>query len=519
MTEPQVWKIVLIDDEEDIREVLALTLMDSGYAVFSAPDGEMGLKACREHNPEIVVTDIRMPRLNGLRVLEILKSERPEVEVIVATAFGEMDLAIKALQLDASDFITKPISDKALHLALKRARERYSTRKQLSDYTVLLEEENVSATRELVRTLTFQKNLIESSMDGILGFNHSGTVATYNRAMENLLGYSKDEVMEIKHISDFFAPEDLKHLLEALDSDKFGAKGRIFLYETQARSRNGENVPVQASAAEIKDHGRPYGLVFFMRDLRELRKLEREAADQAEILHQDKMMSLGRLAASVVHEINNPLAGILNYSRLMLKILDKGPVSSEKSTKFKDYLTLIESETGRCSRIVSGLLSFSRRSEPTFEEVDIGRLLENSILLSRHKLDLNNIEIHLDLSSDIPVILGDANQLQQCLINLIFNAIDAMPNGGKILLTAGRGPAPEGATITVQDTGEGIAEHDLPHIFEPFYTTKKQGFGVGLGLSTVYGIIERHQGIVKVESIQGQGAVFTIELPGKIDGC
>ena len=155
MAFPSVWKVVLIDDEEDIRDILAVALRDSGYNVITAEDGETGLEACRAASPQIVITDIRMPGMDGLQVLGSLKKKSPDIEVIVATAFGEMDVAIQALQLDASDFITKPISDEALHLALKRAKARFSSKKQLKDYTALLEREKAETSRELFKTLSF----------------------------------------------------------------------------------------------------------------------------------------------------------------------------------------------------------------------------------------------------------------------------------------------------------------------------------------------------------------------------
>ncbi|MGW8188513.1 MAG: response regulator, partial [Desulfobacterales bacterium] len=174
MTDISAWKIVLIDDEEDIRDVMSVALTDAGYDVMTAADGFAGLRRCDAFSPQIVITDIRMPGLDGLQVLESLKKQFPDIEVIVATAFGEMELAIRALQLDASDFITKPINDEALHLALKRARERYTSRKQLADYTDLLEKEKAETSQQLVKTITFQRNLIESSMDGILACDRSG---------------------------------------------------------------------------------------------------------------------------------------------------------------------------------------------------------------------------------------------------------------------------------------------------------------------------------------------------------
>lgn len=380
MTVLSEWKIVLVDDEADIREVMAIALQDAGYEVHTASDGKAGIRLCETIAPQIVITDIRMPGMTGIQVLEELKKQNPDIEVIVFSAFGEMDLAIRALQLDASDFITKPVNDDALHMALKRARERFSARKQLKDYTALL---------------------------------------------------------------------------------------------------------------------------------------EREYADQARILHQDKMISLGRLAASVVHEINNPLSGILNYVRLMIRILSRGSLTEEQRQKFGQYLTLVETETGRCSQIVSSLLTFSRKSALTFESVSVADLIERSIILSQHKLQLQHIGLESRIEPDIPPVEGDFNQLQQCVINLIFNAIDAMPQGGTLTLAGSHEHSPARVIISVTDTGSGISEADLPHIFEPFFTTKKEGYGVGLGLSTVYGIMERHKGSVSVESRPGRGSTFKLELPVK----
>ena len=372
------WHILVIDDEKDILDVMSLTLRDHGYQVTTAMDGASGLELCRGVSPRIVITDIRMPGMNGIEVLKAIKKRDPDIEVIVCTAFGEMDLAIQALQLDASDFITKPISDHALHLSLERAKQRYTSRKKLQDYA------------------------------------------------------------------------------------KF---------------------------------------------------LERQAADQVQILHQDKMMSLGRLAASVVHEINNPLSGILNYTRLMSKILGNSPLKEEKINKFKQYLELVESETERCSQIVSNLLAFSRKSPPAMGPVRIQELLQKCTSLSQHKLALQNITLTTAFQPNFPAIQGDPNQLQQCIINLIFNAIDAMPDGGDLHIDSQYHADKSHAVITITDTGLGIPEDNLPHIFEPFFTTKQEGYGVGLGLSTVYGIINHHNGRIDVKSRPGQGTTFIIRLP------
>ena len=507
------WNVVIIDDEEDIREVMKISLTDAGYQVAAAADGAAGLALCAEILPQVVITDVRMPGMDGLKVLELVKTTYPDTEVIVATAFGEMDLAIRALQLDASDFVTKPIGDEALNLALERARNRYTSKKRLQEYTAVLEAEKAATSHELIRSIAFQKKLTEGSMDGILGCDVTNTVITCNQSMADLTGYAKDEVIQRMQLADFFKAEGLERFEAAMGGGKFGGSDKLLLYETVIIGKTGTEIPVQISATVMIEEDRRSGVVCFFRDLRKIRELESEMTDQAQILHQDKMMSLGRLAASVVHEINNPLSGILNYLRLMIRIIGRGPVTEESREKFRHYLSMVESETDRCSKIVTNLLGFSRMAPPQFGSVSVEELLQRSTLLSHHKLKLSDIRLKTDIQPDLPPVEGDFNQLQQCVINLIFNAIDAMPEGGVLTMTGHYDPGRQMVLLGVKDTGPGIAPENLARIFEPFFTTKPMGYGVGLGLSTVYGIIERHNGSVKVDSRLGQGAKFLIELP------
>jgi PAS domain S-box-containing protein len=511
--DPRTWKVAIIDDEEGIRNVVSLTLKDAGYEVVTAPDGPSGVDLCREESPQIVITDIRLPQMDGIKVLERIKETDPEKEVIVISGFAEMEHAIRALQLDASDFIVKPINNDALLVALERAKERFTTRKELHDYTALIEERWMDTAEELARVFNFQENLIESSIDGIIGCDREGTAITFNKSLSDMLGYSKDDVRGKMTFDQFFPVGEAEQFKKDLYSADYGERNRLFLYETHLLAKGGLKVPVQLSATVLFDGEEEVGFVCFFRDLREIRRLEQQFANQARLLHQDKMMSLGRLAASMVHEINNPLAGILNYVRLMIKILKRDALEKEQLQKFSKYLDVVESETGRCSKIVSNLLAFSRKSELEFTEIDVNELLEKCIMLSQHKLTLQNIEIRKEFAPDLPRIRGDFNQIQQCMINLMFNAADAMPDGGTLTLRSAFNPTRARLTLEVRDTGCGITKEDLPEIFDPFYTTKAEGKGLGLGLSTVYGIIERHKGSITVDSDKGKGSVFTINLP------
>jgi PAS domain S-box-containing protein len=506
------WRILLIDDEEDIRDIVAVVLKDAGYRVETAVDGVSGMAACRQFSPHIVITDIRMPRMDGLEVLKQVKADHPEMEVIVATAFAEMSLAVKALQLDASDFVTKPIDDNALMVALNRAMQRYRDRRKIKDYTRFLEKGWDETTLELMETYAYQQKLIQSSMDGILGCDAQDRVITFNRSLEQMTGYTQVEVIGTRTLSDLFEPDAHTAFRKALENSEHGGPGQLALYETCIYTKEKAKVPVQLSATLIQEEGKIEGLVCFFRDLRQLRRLEREMADQARMLQQDKMISLGRLAASVAHEINNPLSGILNYLRLMARILDREPSDAPALAKFSRYLETAIEETDRCSQIVSHLLTFSRKSAGKKSPLPVNELLQRCAVLSRHRLELADIRLKVDTDNTPMRVLGDMNQLQQCIINLIFNAIDAMAQGGQLNLSAQVSEGEEQVRICVKDTGCGIPPQDKKKIFEPFYTTKKEGYGVGLGLSTTYGIVHQHGGHIEVESTPGKGSQFCIVL-------
>ena len=508
-------KLLVIDDDESIRKVLTVTLRDAGYQVLAAQDGENGLKIFADERPDIILCDLRMPGMDGISVLKEIKARDPDKEVIVISAYADMDLAVKALQLKASDFITKPISTTALEVALERAEERLDLTRELREYTELIEKRWLDTAEELAKTYQFQKNLIESSIDAIIGCDPQGKVIIFNKASEAVLGYRKETVLGKLTIDYFFPPGKYDELKEKLYSSDYGGQNRLTLYETSLVAISGQLIPAQFSGAVLHEGEEEIGSVAFFRDLREIRRLEQQFADQARLLHQDKMISLGRLAASVVHEINNPLAGVLNYARLMLKILKKGPVTEEYQEKFAGYLNLMENETDRCSKIVSNLLAFSRKSELDFTDVPINELVEKCLMLSGHKLKLAGITTERRLQERLPRVRGDYNQLQQCVINLIFNAIDAMPKGGKLKVSTSYNPSDRNLTIRVTDTGCGIDKNDLPRIFEPFFTTKSEGQGLGLGLSMVEGIVERHKGAIEVTSEVGRGTTFTVKLPAK----
>ena len=236
-------------------------------------------------------------------------------------------------------------------------------------------------------------------------------------------------------------------------------------------------------------------------------------ADLNKIVQEDRLVSLGKLAASCAHEINNPIQGLLTFTVLMQNILSEGKSRPGEVDEFKRYLSLMSHELQRCGKIVSGLLSFSKSSPVGYTDIDLNEFLNAAVTLTRHKMELQNIQLDIRLSSRPLLIQGDINQLQQCFLNLIFNAIEAMPGGGCLILASCLNAREKKVRIEIKDTGSGIAEANLAHIFDPFFTTKEEGEGTGLGLSIVYGIVKNHKGDIKVDSRVGKGCSFVLSFP------
>lgn len=235
--------------------------------------------------------------------------------------------------------------------------------------------------------------------------------------------------------------------------------------------------------------------------------------DLARFAQDDRLASLGRLVASVCHEINNPITSIVTFNKLILSYLRENKSPLEGSAGFERYLDLSIREALRCGSIVNNLLTFARQKSVEAKDIDLIEVVRTIMMLTKHQLESSQVEYEVNLPKAPFKICGDSAQIQQCLMNLIFNAIESMPEGGKLTISGGLDDGKDMVWLTVADNGLGIKPEDLSHIFEPFYSTKVDGKGVGLGLSMTYGIIREHNGVIEVDSKQGKGTVFKIKLP------
>ncbi len=266
-----------------------------------------------------------------------------------------------------------------------------------------------------------------------------------------------------------------------------------------AESYNHMLAGLKQARQELEGYGRTLEEKVEQRS-RQLKKI------QAQLMQSEKLTSLGRLASGVAHEINGPLTGILTFSHQMMRRLKDQP-------ELQQELELIVKEATRASAVVRGLLDFSRETQPQKRPCNINELVLHTLSLIEGQAVFHRIKILRNLDSQLPLVLLDANQVQQVFINIILNSADAMPDGGILTIATQAAPGDADAQIQFADTGLGIPEKDLHRIFDPFFTTKGDKRGTGLGLAVSYGIIERHRGRIEVQSEEGKGTTFTVKLP------
>ena len=370
---------------------------------------------------------------------------------------------------------------------------------------------HIAIERQLFNTNSFLSNIIMSSADGIVVVDTSMNVMIFNEAAERILGHTADEVVGVPGaLSKVYTPGLAKDIMRRMRSGEQGLPGKLPSTRMTLFRKDGEEVPVNFSAAIIKKGDREIGSVGIFSDLRERMRIRQELEEaKTQLMQAEKIASIGRLAAGVAHEINNPLSGILIFADMLMKDLEHNP-------QWREDMQEIITQTLRCKEIVTRLLDFSRQSVGQKLSLDINNIITRSAQMLSNQALFHNVEIVTGLDPDVPPITGDGGQLQQVFINLILNAGTAIGGKGKITVTSRFDPLSGRVVMQFEDTGPGIAPEILDKIFEPFFTTKAPGEGTGLGLSVAYGIIQQHGGSITAENSAGGGALFTVVLP--VDG-
>ena len=357
--------------------------------------------------------------------------------------------------------------------------------------------------QKLKQTMDYLQNVLDNSADMIITTDVENNVVEFNKGAQEILGYTQSESVG-KPLCGFFAnPEHCNQLLEKIEQE-----GKISNQETQFVTQQNKIIDISITLSQLKDtSGNMIGTVGISRDITEFKRT------QAQLVQAGKLAGIGQLAAGIAHEINNPLSGVLGYAkRLMKKAEDEELRKTPGFESFPREMKLIVDSALRCKKIIEGLLKFSRTSETVSMDVNINEVIDESLILFGNQLSSQNIELNKVLSPNIPTIRANHTQIQQVFTDIIINAIQAMPNGGKLTI-ATRPVNSTAVEIEFTDTGEGISKENLPKIFEPFFTTREPGKGTGLGLYMIYRILQEHHGHIDVKSEVGKGTTFVITLP------
>lgn len=361
---------------------------------------------------------------------------------------------------------------------------------------------------ELRQANRFLYNLLQSACDGVMAADMTGKIVIFNDAAAEVTGYTVQEALENLNISQMYEKGVAQEIMRKLRSDDYGGKGKLKKYRIKALGKNGKIVPISLYASIIYDeNGEEAGSIGFFHDLRERIHIQKKLeATQLQLIQSEKMASLGKLAAGVAHQLNNPLGGITLYTKLMLE-------DYELEEEAKEDLCRILKDAQRCRDTVKELLEFSRQTRHFMKPLNINRAIEQTLFLIENQTLFHNITVKKNMAPFIPLVLADSQQLGHVFMNLIINAAQAMDGQGTIIITTKESASKDRVIIEIEDTGEGVSPENLEHIFEPFFTTKEEGKGTGLGLSVVYGIIETHKGSISAKSVPGRGSTFIVELP------
>lgn len=365
--------------------------------------------------------------------------------------------------------------------------------------------------------------LIHQTKERIVALKPDFTILEANDPYLKAVGRSKDQVIgahcyEVTHglqaPCSHSRPEAGCPLLETL---KTGEPAHV-IHECGAAES--QEIYCDMVTYPVRDqNGRVVRVIEIWRDITEAlawqwqRRAEAMKEDIQKLVQEDRLISLGKLVASSVHEINNPIQGLLTFCNLMQTILQEGPPGGDDLRKFQEYLSVMSSELERCGNIVSGLLSFSRQAPMENKDLELNDIIREVLALTRHKMEIQDIRLITNLAP-VPLSMhGHINQLQQCFLNLVFNSLEAMPQGGELQVKTESLEEEKGARIEIRDTGIGIPPENIDHLFDPFFTTKGEGEGTGLGLSIVHGIVKTHNGDIEVQSQVGKGSLFVLRFP------
>ncbi len=518
-------KILVVDDEPGMREMLAFELGQRGYEVASAANGEEAMARLRAERFQLVISDVKMPKMGGIQMLEALKKLDPGVEVIMSTGFGTIETAVGAMKKGAYDFIQKPFNLDEMAALVEKALEKTELKAVLGVYEsskAVLSSLKLEELLPLVAGLAVKvlkaddasimlrsgSGCLEVAAAAGLSRERGNACLLPGESVAGLVAQDGEPVIingPLKDDPRFGGLESSYAITSAIVYPLYADAGLLGVLNVNRVGR-----PEQFTAADLR-----YAAVFCSQISQAIRnaelyrrlgeRLKEIQGMQAQLVRSERLAAVGQLSAGIAHEINNPLGGIMGFAEMLLK-------SGLSGQQREDAETILR-ESRRLRDIVQDLLRFGRGGMGKSEPVDLAGALESALRLAAFELRRAGIAVERSLAPGLPKVRGDGGQLQQVFLNVVMNACHAMEGGKGGRLRVLASAADGRVTLRFEDNGTGIPVENLDRIFEPFFTTKPSGKGTGLGLSVSYGIIQEHKGTIRAENVPGGGAAFVVELP------
>jgi signal transduction histidine kinase/FixJ family two-component response regulator len=484
--------LLLVDDEPGIRNVFGILLNDLGYDVLTAADGRQALELFRAHAPAIVLTDIKMPGMDGIQLLEIVKQEKPETEVIMITGHGDMDLAIKSLKMDATDFITKPINDDGLEIALKRAMDRIRMRRQISAYTKQLEQSVAEKESHLNQSRESYQHLFDQSPCYITVQDRDLRLTAANqRFTSTFAGRIGTHCYEAYKHRSSPCPDCP---VEASFAD-----GLPHQSEMQVTTKSGEQCHLFIATAPIRDDdGRVSQVIEMSTNITELRHL------------QDHLATLGLRVSSISHGVK----GLLTNLDGGLYLLESGMKKDDRD-KTMEGLDIVKFTADRIRRMILDILYFAKERDLQIKRTHLRKFCDDIASTFNGRLKGKAVEFNYTPAADDDDIELDASLMRTALLNILDNAADACrddTSGRQSKIVFGMRDAGDVIVFDIVDNGIGMDKQVLENLFDLFFSSKGHR-GTGLGLFVSHRIVTQHQGTIHVSSKKGQGAHFRVVLP------
>ncbi len=449
------------------------------------------------------LTDTTQDQLSKTTIFRCLGEDGTRQARAAVTELADCGHSHVTSELELARPLRSPRRLRATFVLLQPTPKRRLISVHLVDVT-----EWVGRERVLQERLRFLAGVIGGALESVVVSRMDGRILLMNHGAQLLFGYAEKEAVGHKYIQDLFDADASNEVLQLLRGPDHGGVGVVDRYQAILIAKSRERIPVWMTVHILHDAaGGEAGTVAYVHDMRDTLEIERRLEEvQMQLIHADKMASLGKLAAGVAHEINNPLGGILLFGSLLLEDMDF-------SDPRREDMDRIVQEARRCREIVNSLLDFSHQKKRYQEPVDVHAAVEQCLALLGNKAIFYNISIALDFAESLPVVIGNPSQIKQVFTNIVTNAVDAMEEEGTLTVSSRHDGDTGEVVVAFHDTGPGMPANVRSRIFDPFFTTKAPGKGTGLGLSLSYNIIRGHRGDIRVHCPPGGGTIFEVALP------